>query len=850
MFTLTMKGLWAHKLRYALTSLAIVLGVAFMAGTMVLTDSMQQAFDRVFTSANRGTAAIVRHEQAIKGEFSSDSRGRVDAAVVDQVAAVAGVARARGAVAGPAQLVRHDGSTTSTDGIGTTTGANWIDDPGLSAFRLASGHAPTGPDEVVVDQHTASAEHWTLGDPITVLGKAGPATLRLVGTATYGDLDGVPGSSLVATDDAMAQQLFAEPGRYDRILVAAAPGVAAGDLAGRIGTVVAPSGSGLEVITGAQDTAAKQADLKDDVGFINSFLMAFAFVALFVGTFIIYNTFSIVVAQRTKDMAMLRALGASRAQVLRSVVLEAFVVGMLSALAGLAAGVGLTFGLRAMLGAAGLDLPDSGIVVSGGTVATALAVGVVVSVLSAIVPAVRAGRTRPVAALRDVAVERQGPSVGRVLVGLLLAGAGVAAFVTGLSASGSSALSLIGLGAVTVILGVFTLGPVLVRPVMALLGWPVSLLGVTGRYARQNVRRNAKRTAATSSALMIGVALVGFITILAASTKASITDLVDRSFRSDYVVDSGSWTQGFSTGIEHDLRSVPAVQALSPLRMTTAEVAGAATPVMGVDTAAMESLYDLGVTKGAIAAVQDGTVAVSADRAKDGNLTVGSVVPFRFADGATEPLTVAAVFNGNTVGGDASWIVGLGTMDRHVTDQFDRKVFVKVDPAVPAAQSRALLDGALVHWPGATVQDKAGFERSIAEPIDALLNLVYGLLALAVIIALIGIANTLGLSVHERTRELGLLRAIGMQRRQLRRAVRRESLLIAILGTALGAVLAVGGAWAIVRALADQGVTELVVPAGPLAVIVAMACLAGVLAAVGPARRAAKLDVLTAIASE
>ena len=497
-----------------------------------------------------------------------------------------------------------------------------------------------------------------------------------------------------------------------------------------------------------------------------------------------------------------------------------------------------------------MELPDSGIVVSTSTVATALLVGVSVSVLSAIVPAVRAGRTRPIAALRAVAVEQSRPSFGRVVGGLLLAGAGVAAFVAGLAASGSGALPLIGLGAVAVILGVFTLGPVLVRPITTLLGWPVAMLGVTGRYARQNVRRNPKRTAATSSALMIGVALVGFITILAASTKASVTGLVDRSFRSDYVVDSGSRTQGFSTTIEHDLRSIPAVQALSPLRMTTAEVAGAATPVMGLDTAAVGSLYDLGVSGGDIAAVQEGAVAVSADRAKDGHLAIGDVVPFRFADGATEPLTVGAVFNGNTVGGDASWIVGLPTMDRHVTDQFDRKVFVKVDPAVPAAQSRAQLDGALAKWPGATLQDRAGFERSIAEPIDALLNLVYGLLALAVIIALIGIANTLGLSVHERTRELGLLRAIGMQRRQVRRAVRRESLLIAILGTALGAVLAVGGAWAIVRALADQGVTELVVPAGPLAVIVAMACLAGVLAAVGPARRAAKLDVLDAIATE
>jgi putative ABC transport system permease protein len=271
---------------------------------------------------------------------------------------------------------------------------------------------------------------------------------------------------------------------------------------------------------------------------------------------------------------------------------------------------------------------------------------------------------------------------------------------------------------------------------------------------------------------------------------------------------------------------------------------------MGLDTSVNESLYDLDVSDGSMAAMGPGTVAVAKDKADDAGLTIGTQVPFRFADGAVEPLTISAIFNGHTVGGDASWIVGLDTFDRHVTDQFDRKLFVKVDPAVPAAESRAAVDGALATWPNAEVQDRAGFERSIAEPIDAMLNLVYGLLALAVLIALIGIANTLALSVHERRRELGLLRAIGMQRQQVRQSVRRESLLIAVLGTALGAVLAVGGAWAIVRALADEGVSKFVVPGGQLAIILGMACLAGLLAAAGPARRAAKLNVLDAIATD
>jgi putative ABC transport system permease protein len=477
-------------------------------------------------------------------------------------------------------------------------------------------------------------------------------------------------------------------------------------------------------------------------------------------------------------------------------------------------------------------------------------VGVVVSVLSALVPAVRASRIRPMAALRDVAIDRSGSSFGRAAFGLLLTGAGVTSFAMGLSASGQDGLPLIGLGAVTTILGVFTLGPVLVGPAVWLLGMPTRLFGVTGRYARNNARRNPKRTAATSAALMVGVALVGFITILAASTKDSIESAVDDSFRADYVVESGSFTQGFATTVEDDLEGVAGVDLISPVRSAPAEVDGSTADVMAVDTAVIDELYDLDVTRGSIASVHGDSVAVAAVKAEEDGLRVGDRVPVRFADGGTVPLTVQAVFDGARIGGEASWIVGLDTFEQHVPDQFDRRVFVSVDPGLPAAESRAALDVALTEWPNAELQDEAQFKDDIAGQIDQMLNMIYGLLALAVVIALIGIANTLALSVHERTRELGVLRAIGMHRRQVRRAIRWESLLIAVLGAGLGAVLAIGGAWGVVKALEDQGVTEFTLPPAQLAVIVAMGGVAGVLAATGPARRAAKLNVLEAITSE
>ena len=849
MLRLTLKGLWAHKLRFLLTGLAVILGVAFMSGTMILTDTMGRTFDDVLATNNGGVDAIVRRESAVDGDMA-EVRERVDEATLDDVLGVDGVDAAAGAIQGFAQLVRDDGAV-ATNELGATIGTAWIDDERLNPFQLAEGRAPESSNEAVVDRATVTDEGWTIGDTFTVLAKTGPLELTLVGEATFGEIDGIPGSTMIATALGTAQELFGEPGSFDTIVVAKTADVRADELAVALQSALADDQ--IEVLTGETDTADKQADLREDLKFFNTFLLAFAYISLFVGMFIIYNTFSIVIAQRTRDLAMLRAIGAGRRQVLRSVLLEAMAIGLVACAAGLGLGIGMSFGLRELLANVGLDIPSGPTVVTAATIITSVVVGVAVTVASAVAPALRASRVAPIAALREVAIDRSHLSVTRVIAGLAVTAGGVVATAAGITGDGESALQLLALGAVTTVVGVFVLGPVLARPVIRVLGMPArAVSGPAGHLAQENARRNPKRTSATAAALMVGVALVGFITILASSTTAAVVDQVDKSFRADYVVDSGQWAQGgFSTELADDLAALPEVDLVSPIRVSPVAVGDATTQIAGLDTSAFDRLYDLEVTSGSLAAVTPGHVAVSSSAATDRNLALGDTVAVTFARTGTVDLIVAAVFDEVVPGpGGTSWITDLATYEANVTDQYDRQVFVMAGETVDAATSRAAIDDVLTDWPNGELQDQAQFKETITSEINSLLNLIYGLLALAVIIALIGIANTLALSVHERTRELGLLRAVGMTRRQVRTLVRWESVMIAVFGTGLGLLLALAGSWAIIQTVADEGITQVVVPWIRINVIVGCAIVAGVVAALGPARRAARLDILRAVASE
>ncbi|HEY3095845.1 MAG TPA: FtsX-like permease family protein [Acidimicrobiia bacterium] len=852
----TIKGLLAHKLRFALTALAVMLGVAFMSGTMVLTDTISRTFDNLFADVNRGTDAYVRSRQSLSSGFGGPARrqrGRVPASVVPEIRSVDGVADAQGNLGFYAQLVDKKGDAIGSPGQGAPTfGFNWIPDRRLEPYRIQpGGHPPQGPDDVVIDAASAKDAGFKVGDQVDILTQAPPHRYQIVGIAKFGDADSAAGSTAALFTTPTGQAITGAGDQFNSISVVAKGGVSQETLKNRIAEKL--NNKTYQVLTGAEITKENQTDIQNALSFFNIAMVVFALIALFVGSFIIFNTFSIVVAQRVREMALLRAIGASGRQVMGSVLTEAVLVGLFASLVGLGAGIVLSNALKALINAFGFDIPAGGTVVSARTVIVALLVGSGVTILSAIVPARKASRVPPVAAMRDVATEGRPHSWRRVLIGFGITGLGVLSLFAGLF--GGAGIQFVGLGALIVFIGVFVLGPVIARPLSDAIGWPAARLrGITGTLARDNAMRNPKRTSATAAALMIGVALVGFITIFAASTKRSIDVQVDRAFKADYVISTGGFGGGgfggFSPMLADDVAKLPQVGASSPLRFNEAEFDGSQKFFTALQPQSANDLFDLKVEDGRVADLeQPATLAVSRAVADDHNWRIGSRVPVGFPNGTTG-LTVRMIYGSGTKEGLSDYAISIATYNEHYTNQLDQQEYVKLAPGVSPAEGRRALDRVLKAYPNAELQDRTEFKAAQAAQINQLLGLIYALLFLAVVIALIGIANTLALSIYERTRELGLLRAVGMSRRQLRSTVRWESVIIALLGTFLGLAIGLFFGWAVVEALKDEGITEFAPPGGQLLLVVIIGGIAGVIAAIGPARRAAKLDVLRAVTHE
>jgi putative ABC transport system permease protein len=835
MFMLTIKELAARKLRLLSTAFAVLLGVAFMAGTMVFTDTLGATFDSVLADADEGVDAYVRAPSDIDLGYGEPGP-RLDASLATDIAALEGVDEVALRINGYAQLVGPDGDTVGDLTKNPAFGTNWVTVDDLNPYELVDGHAPTSDGEVVIDKASADTAGYQPGDVATVLTKHEPRQFTISGIATFGGADSPAGATAVLFTDATAAELLAEPGEADAIAVTADDGVDPDAIAAAIQRTV---GTDLEVVTGATLVAENQSSLAADFAGFETIMLIFAFVAVFVGAFIINNTFSITVAQRTKEMAMLRAIGASGRQVKRSVLIEAAAVGTVASLVGLVAGIGVASGLKSLMAAFGFSLPDGPTVVSTNAMVISFAVGLVITVLSAWLPARRAARIAPIAALRDVSVDRSGGSARRAIVGSAVTATGVAALLIGLSGE----LMLVAVGALAVFIGVSVLGPVLAKPVARAFGFPLRMRGLSGELATRNAMRNPKRTARTASSLMIGVGLVGFITIFAASVKTSVAGSLETEFVGTHIVQSGGYdnSTGLSPDLADDLRATPGVDTVSQARLSPAIIGGTPTDAFyAFDSSTIDEVFTLGEITGDLDGLGVDGIAIAAEDAAGAGLTIGSSVPVTFPDGDAI-FTVEAIYTEGTdwVG---SQFVDLDALLANGGDALDYRVYVSGDESA--------IEATAAGYASADVLDKDAFLDNTNGEIDTILGLFYALLALAVVIALLGIANTLALSVFERTRELGVMRAIGMSRSQVRSMVRWESVIIAVFGTTLGLGIGTFFGWAIVQAMADEGIDTLSVPVTDLAAVAAIAAVAGALAAVMPARRAANLDVLDAVTAD
>ena len=845
MVNVTLRGLRAHKRRMAGTVLAVFLGVAFLSGTLVLGDTLRANFDTLFAGANAGTDAVVRSPSIISAGGGrgpdAEQRALVPAALAARLRAVDGVAAAEPSIEGYGQLIGSDGKAVGGNGPPRLAG-NWITDAELNPYRLVEGRAPQADGEVVVNRGAAEAGKLRVGDT-TIVQTPEPVRVTVVGIATFGSEDGLGAVTFTAFTLPAAQARVAKaPGMASSIVVRATPGVTQEELAGRLRPVV---GDGLEVLTGEAFTAENT----DDIGrrfldMFTTFLTVFAGVALLVATFSIYNTFSILVAQRSRESALLRALGAARGQLVASVVIEALVVGLVASAAGLAGGVAVAGLLKGLFDGFGFSLPAGGLAFEPSTAVICMVVGTAVTLAAGVWPAVKASRVAPVAALRESAAEPPHASRLRAVAGAVLTALGAATVLSSLDR-----LPVAGLGAALTMVGVVVFGPVVARGAAAAIGWPLRRLrGVTGGLARENAMRNPRRTSGTAAALMVGVGVVTLFTVFAASIRASIDDSVSESFGGDLVVSTGSFGGGgLSPALAGQLAALPEVGTAVGLGQGVALVDGAGRRLTVADTASLAEVLDLDVREGSVASLGPTGLAVSAEEAQEHGWAVGTVVRLRFVDGATVPFTIAAVYGvGDVAGG---YLVSRAAWAPHAGQDVDTQVLVRLAPGVGLAEGKAAVEAVTRAAGGASVLDREEYVASVAQGVDMMLGIVYVLLFLAIVIALMGIANTLSLAIHERTRELGLLRAVGQTRAQLRSMVRWESVIIALFGTAGGLLLGVFLGWALVQAASAEGLATFAAPAGQLAVVLAAGAVAGVLAGLRPARRAARLDVLAAIAS-
>ncbi len=841
MFRLSLKMTLARKGRLLLTSLAIILGTSFLSGTTIFSDTINSTFDRLFTDVFRDVDAYVRSTDSVDTGFG-EQRAPSAVSALDTILKVKGVSAAVGDMQSYARVIDKDGKPIGQD-QGPPTFGGIASESSAGLWSVEDGRLAVGPKEMMLDRETAEKGKFEIGDTVRVNALSGTREFTLVGIANYGDVSSPGGATFALFDQPTASEFLLKPGFVDAFLIKGDGTLSDEELAKAIDAAL-PADAKLETLTGAEITEETTSQIKTVLGFFTTFLTAFSYIALGIGCFVIYNVFSITAAQRQRESALLRAIGASRRQVTNSLLVEALIVGVLGSVIGFVAGIGLSRALSALLNAIGLEIPTSGLTIETGAITRTVLIGTVITILSAILPALRSGRVPPVAAMRDTALDTVQKLTRRVAIGLVLISAGAVGLF---AAMNDAPVAILGLGVLGVFAGVLVIGPALSKPVAVLLGKPVAMLrGVTGAMSQQNAARNPKRTARTAAPVLIGVALVTAFTALAASIKSEIRESIGSSFRGDYALSVNSrGFGGIPISITDQLTQLAEVDKATGVGFIAAKVGDESPFVLVFNPKTADGLYDLEMVEGAQKGLTKNEILVEADKALDKNLSVGSSVQVTLVDGRSMQLTVAGTYT------DAygNYAVSRELFEGSNTPLFDSFVYIKSADGVSDENARTAISAVSEDLGIGKLESRDEYIDTQAGQVDQFLALIYGLLFLSVIIAIVGIIITLLLSVFERRREIGLLRAVGMTRSQVRTMVRWESVITSLFGAVTGVVLGILTGIVIVVSLNDSGFSAFTLPIANTIIILVGAFVIGVIAAVFPAWRATRTNIISSIAS-
>ncbi|MFI9324856.1 ABC transporter permease [Kitasatospora aureofaciens] len=852
MLRTALRNVLAHKARLAMTALAVLLGVAFVSGTLVFGDTVASAFRNASAQSLEDVAVSVQGRISDDGPAQGAGGGRttvLDTALANKIRALPGVASVRPTVHGGATLAGKDGRPVNADNTWQNLATNYLpDEKGRdSHFPLKEGRGPATDGELALDARTAEKAGYRIGDTVRFATNGPALTKTLVGTVSTDDPRATAGGTLTLFDTATAQKLFLTPGHFHEITVTAAPGTDQRALTAQVQSLLPAEGA--HAISGADLAAKQSAQITRNTSGLTKTLLAFAGISLFVGVFIIANTFTMLIAQRSREIALLRAVGASRRQVVRSVLIEAALVGLVASAAGFALGLGIATAMGPLLNAAGSGLPDGPLVISPAAVLSSLAVGVAVTVLAAWLPSRKAAKIAPVEVLSSIGLAPAARSlVVRNVLGTLLAGPGVLVmlYVSTLKTSKETNLMIAMLGSALTLSGMIALAPLLSRPLITLAGKATTpLFGVSGKLAEQNALRNPRRTGATASALMIGLALITGLTVAGHSAQQAMGKEATKGTSADYKVTNSAFN-GLDPAVSAQVAKVPGVAAAAPLTSGSLDVRGHFAVITGTEPAAFDKVANLEFRDGALRDIVPGAIAVSTEFAEQARLALGDTIdPATGTPEAGKKLTIVGVYTKSPAAGEA--LGTLGDVLPHTGTKKLDSILVKAEPGKAGSLEHGIRE-ALGNSPLLKVQNREQIIKADGGAIATVLNMMYGLLGMAVVIAVLGVVNTLALSVSERTREIGMLRAVGLDRSGIKQMVRLESVVISLFGALLGIGTGIFLAWAGGSLMTtSMSMYETALPSGQLGLFLGLALLIGVLAAVWPARKAARLNMLRSI---